>query len=164
MKWKPLLTVTAVFVFAANGPLYGQISAQSGAISGRVTDSTGAVVPGATVAITSGRGVTQSKKTGDTGDFVFPLLDPGSYRVTITASGFSESVLMKVPVKLTEVTNIPVNLTLGTATIEVTVSDEVIQLNTTNATLGEVIPGQVVEKLPLPTRNFTGLLASATKT
>lgn len=160
MKWKPLLTVTAVFVFAANGPLYGQISAQSGAISGRVTDSTGAVVPGATVAITSGRGVTQSKKTGDTGDFVFPLLDPGSYRVTITASGFSESVLMNVPVKLTEVTNIPVNLTLGTATIEVTVSDEVIQLNTTNATLGEVIPGQVVEKLPLPTRNFTGLLGT----
>src|SRR6185312_4631311 len=65
------------------------LSAQeTGEILGTVTDSTGAVVPGANVTLTNiGTGVVQAKTTNGTGDYLFPLLQVGNYSVTGTATG-----------------------------------------------------------------------------
>ena len=143
-----------------SGRLDAQTSAQTGAISGRVTDQSSAVIAGATVTITSARNVVQSKTTGGSGDFVFPLLDPGKYQVKVAAAGFSETTVKNVEVQITEIANLPITMTVGSASTEVSVSADAAQVNTTNAALGEVLPGDVVENLPLATRNFTYLLGS----
>src|SRR5262249_17492460 len=97
--------------------------------------------------------------SGD-GSFVFPLLDPGEYSLSVEAKGFQRAVYNKVVVQITQVTSIPVLLQVGTESTEVTVSAEVAPVvNTVNPTLGDVINSAVVSNLPLPTRNFTGLLA-----
>ena len=152
-----------VFLLAVSltsSSLHAQITAQTGAISGRVTDQTGAIVPGATVTITSERGESQSKKSSESGDFTFALLQPGNYQVKVEATGFSEQLINQLPVRVTEITNLPVQLQVGASTTEVSVSADAVQVNTTNATLGEVITGAVVESLPLATRNFTYLLGN----
>ncbi len=137
-----------------------QISALSGAINGTVVDPSGASVSGAKVTLTSPLGATLTKESGADGSFTFPLLDPGIYRLTVEFAGFRRTVLEKVAVRITEVAIVTVKLELGEVTTEVVVAGEAAQLvNTTNATLGKVLPGDVIENMPLPTRNFIGLLA-----
>ena len=69
-------------------PSSAQVS--GGSITGTVTDSTGAVIPGATVTIVNrGTGIVQTLKATSTGLFNKPNLDPGTYDVTIEAEGFS---------------------------------------------------------------------------
>ncbi len=91
-----------VFVFAA---LLIPMSARSqelrGKISGRVVDSTGAAVPGASVKVTSlARAATTTLTTNGDGLFDAPYLLPGSYQVIVEASGFKKSILDKVEVAI----------------------------------------------------------------
>lgn len=139
---------------------FAQITAQTGAISGRVTDPSGASIPAAKVTITSERGALQSKNTSDSGDYVFQLLEPGLYRLTVEAKGFSKASVKEVRVQITEVVNVPVQLEVGAETIEISVVGEATQINVTNATAGNVLPGSVIENMPLSTRNFTNLLGA----
>src|SRR5205814_7101744 len=65
----------------------------SGTISGTVTDPQGAVVPGASVTITDqATNATRSTKSGSTGSYVFPEVDPGIYTVKVAGAGFREFV------------------------------------------------------------------------
>lgn len=147
-------------IFIASSALLGQISSQTGALRGSVSDPSGAVVNGAKVVLVNQAGTTQVKTTSADGSFVFPLLDPGEYSLSVEAKGFQRAVYNKVLVQITQVTNIPVLLQVGTESTEVTVSAELAPIvNTVNPTLGDVINSSVVSNLPLPTRNFTGLLA-----
>lgn len=136
-----------------------QITSQTGALTGRVTDSTGAVIPNAKVTITSAQGAIQTKNSNETGDFTFPLLTPGNYQLTVEMVGFNKKTVNAVRVQVTDTTNVPVQLEVGTETTEISVQAEVTQVNVTNATLGNVLPGSTLDKLPLATRNFTNLLA-----
>src|ERR1700722_20466834 len=62
-------------------------------VLGTVTDSTGAVVPGATATIKNlGTGITATTKSNETGDYIFNLLPPGHYSLVIQASGFKQVV------------------------------------------------------------------------
>ena len=64
----------------------------TGDITGTVTDPSGAVVSGATVTLKSdANGSTRNTTSGSNGTYRFPLLSPGSYTVTVTASGFSKA-------------------------------------------------------------------------
>ena len=67
-------------------------AAQDGEIAGRVTDETGAVLPGATVSL-SGPGEARVTQADGTGDYVFPAVSPGTYSVTAGLSGFSDETL-----------------------------------------------------------------------
>jgi len=117
-------------------------------------------VSGAKVTLTSPLGATLTKESGTDGSFTFPLLDPGIYRLAVEFAGFRRTVLEKVAVRITEVATVTVKLELGEVTTEVVVAGEAAQpVNTSNATLGNVITGDIVENMPLPTRNFIGLLA-----
>jgi hypothetical protein len=117
-------------------------------------------VSGAKVTLTSPLGATLIKESGADGSFTFPLLGPGIYRLTVEFQGFRRAVLEKVAVGITEVATVTVKLELGEVTTEVVVAGEAAQpVNTSNATLGNVITGDVVENMPLPTRNFIALLA-----
>src|SRR5215469_1892173 len=80
--------IAAVFAFACflfASPLFGQAT---GSFQGTVTDATGAVVPGAAVAVTSqGTGSARSTKTDSTGHYVVPLLPIGTFSIAVSAQG-----------------------------------------------------------------------------
>jgi hypothetical protein len=80
--------------------------------------------------------------------------------MTVEAKGFSKATVSQVRVQITEVANIPVQLAVGAETVEISVVGEATQINVTNSTLGNVLPGSVIDNMPLSTRNFTNLLGA----
>ncbi|MGB7282475.1 MAG: carboxypeptidase-like regulatory domain-containing protein, partial [Candidatus Acidiferrum sp.] len=141
-------------------PASAQITSEKGAIRIAVTDPQGGSIAGAKVSVTSKTGTALTKVSNSDGSVVFPLLDPGTYNVSVESPNFKHTVLNDVSVHVTEVTNLNVVLQIGAVSSEVVVSGEAAQtVNTTNATLGNVLPEKIVQDLPLSTRNFTFLLA-----
>jgi carboxypeptidase family protein/TonB-dependent receptor-like protein len=148
------------FLFFCSQALSAQITAEKGAIRIALTDPQGGSIGGAKVSIASKTGTTQTKESNADGSVVFPLLDPGAYEVTVESPNFRRTVLHAVAVHVTEVTNLSVALELGAVSAEVVVSGDAVQtVNTSNATLGNVLTQKVLQDLPLSTRNFTFLLA-----
>src|SRR5262249_51402359 len=111
--------------------------------------------------ISSQLGLNLSKETESDGSVTFPLLEPGTYTVVVEHAGFRRLRLGGVVVKITEVTNLSANLEVGEVATEVIVSGEgAPAINTTNATTGETLTGELVGNLPLSTRNFLFLLGN----
>lgn len=149
-----------LFLFLCAPLTPAQITSEKGAIRIAVTDPQGAAVIGAKVSVSSTVGLKQTKETNTDGTVVFPLLDPGPYDVAVESPNFKRTALHAVSVHVTEVTNLNVALELGEVSSEVVVSGDAVQtVNTTNATLGNVLTEKVLQDLPLSTRNFTFLLA-----
>ena len=151
-----LLILGSLFAVSASA----QITSQTGAVRVLVTDPTGAAVAGAKVTLSSAVSAGVTKETIEDGSVVFPLVTPGTYKVTVEAPNFSRAVLSNVDVEVTAVTNLNVKLEIGQVSTEVVVSADVVEtVNTTNATLGNVLIAEVLHNLPLATRNFAFLLA-----
>lgn len=148
-----LVLLSTVAAFAQGGA--------NGEITGTVTDPSGAVIPGATVTITNqDTGVTERTITsGSQGTFSAALLPVGTYRVTVTATGFSKTVAPGIAVKVSETIFVPIQMQVGTTAEEVVVSGVATPVEITNATTGEALTGNVIREMPLATRNFLGLLA-----
>jgi Carboxypeptidase regulatory-like domain/TonB dependent receptor len=132
-----------------------------GAITGTITDPSGAVIRDATVAIINqDTGVTERTVTsGSQGAFSATLLPIGSYRVEVTASGFNRTVLTGIAVRVSETSVVPVQMVVGTSTVEVTVTGAAAPVEITNAATGQALTGDVIREMPLATRNFLSLLA-----
>ena len=147
------------FFFFALAAAWAQTTNESGAVTGTITDQTGAAVPNAAVTLTSQLGAATSKTTASDGTYTFPLLPPGTYSLAVEAGGFSKAVVNEIKVDVTVVRQVNVTLEIGQTTSSVEVNAVATQVNTTNSTLGNVLPGKTLEALPLATRNFTNLLA-----
>lgn len=150
---------SSLLVLVACSVALAQVSPDSGAITGAVKDPSGAVVPDAAVTLTSPTAPATQKTTGKDGTFTFPLLPAGTYSLSVEAAGFSKEVVNSIQVDVTQITQANVTLQVGQTSSEVTVNEQATQVNTTNSTLGNVLPGSTVDALPLSTRNFTNLLA-----
>ena len=137
-------------------------AAQSGAtgtIQGSVTDSSGALVPHAKVIVTNtAQNVSQQSATDSAGAFAVPDLIPGPYRVSVSATGFSTEVVNGINLSVGKVVGLNMQLKTGAVSESVQVEALAIQLDTTNAAVGQVIGEQEVVDLPLNGRNFTELL------
>ena len=94
----------------------------SGQLSGNVVDANGAVVPGATIKLTS-RATAQERETitNDSGDFAFTLLPAGDYKLEITATGFRTVVVEEVRINVTQTTTLPIRLDAATVSEMVTI-------------------------------------------
>ncbi|MGA8940517.1 MAG: TonB-dependent receptor [Acidobacteriaceae bacterium] len=128
-------------------------------ILGTVTDPTGAVVPGAKITVKNlGTGVAATTKSNGTGDYTFNLLPPGSYSITIEASGFKKAVFADVGVAAGD--RARENGVLQTGTIEETVqvSSGPPLLQTDSSALTSVVTEHAVQDLPLNGRNFINLV------
>lgn len=134
-------------------------TAGTGAISGTITDPTGAVVTGATIkAIDQTTGETRTTVSSAGGAFLVPLLRPGTYRVEVSKGGFKMWVSEAVPVQITETASLRVRLELGAPLETVEVSAISQLLTTQDSTLGNVVNERAVNTLPLVTRNYQQIL------
>jgi hypothetical protein len=129
----------------------------TGTISGTVTDSSGAVVPGAQVTVTSkttDRTVTVT--TGNAGDYSVPSLNPGPYTVEVKAPNF-KTLSQDVILEVSQVIPLNVSLSAGSTAETVQVTSEAPPVDTATSNIGDVIQGRQVTELPLNGRNFTQL-------
>ncbi|MEO6817864.1 MAG: carboxypeptidase-like regulatory domain-containing protein, partial [Edaphobacter sp.] len=122
----------------------------AGAISGTVTDSTGAVIPGATVTTTNtSTSVSLVRKSTSTGYYVVSPLQPGSYSMVVSSPGFQDLKQENVTVNALQTLSFNPKLAIGNATETVTVSTAPPALQTSNATLGAVMENKTYSELPL---------------
>jgi hypothetical protein len=158
----PYLCALVVFVLCALFTTCGLLSAQTGAtgaIIGTVTDPTGAVVVGAQVKVTDvASGGTRTVESNDHGRYVVSLLPPGQYSLEVTKQGFKVASSPDVQVIVAETTPLNIQLETGTVTETVTVASSNLELETESSQLGRVTDTQMLENLPLVTRNFTQII------
>src|SRR5262249_13134540 len=120
-----------------------------GKITGRVTDSSGAVVPGATIKVTDlARAATSTFTTNEEGLFDAPYLLPGTYQVAVELAGFKKAVQDKVEVAINETRTVNITLDVGAVTETVTVTDTATLLTSADADLGNTIDRKRVDELP----------------
>jgi hypothetical protein len=142
-------------------PLAAQVN--TGAIIGKVTDPSSAVVTSATTRLENLRtGARLEGKSNEVGDYSFRGLLPGVYKLTVTAAGFRTFEKTNIPVAVSETTTHNVSLTLGEPTSSVTVEADLAAIDTSSATLGTVVEEREVRDLPLNGRHFTQLLTLTT--
>ncbi|MGH9605530.1 MAG: carboxypeptidase regulatory-like domain-containing protein [Terracidiphilus sp.] len=144
-KWLALLAIAFIAPLAANAQLTG-----TGAISGTVTDPSGAIVPNATVTVTN---VATTVKTVSTttgaGDYNISPLPPGEYTVTVSAKGFKSYLQEHVAVNAIQTVTVNVKLSLGAAEETVTVSAAPPVLDMADAQVGGVMDNKMYSNLPL---------------
>ena len=144
--------------------LLGQ--SEKGAIVGTVTDSNGSVVPSATVTITNlGNNTSQTYTTNSDGLYEAPFLTPSTYKVSVTASGFSTSVANEVVINVGQRQRVDVKLQPGDVTAQIQVTDIAPLLQTESASIGQVIDNKTITELPSGDRNiYTFLLLNSNVT
>src|SRR5215467_680662 len=128
---------------------FGQAVA-TGTVSGIITDASGSVIVGASVALTdTSTKIERTTTTNDTGHYTFANVPPGVYGVTLTKQGFHMVKFAKQQVTIGSVLTLNAAMKIGPRkeTIEVTVSQGA-DLQTTNATVGNMIAGVPLESLP----------------
>ncbi|MBC7925884.1 MAG: TonB-dependent receptor, partial [Bryobacteraceae bacterium] len=130
-------------------------------LTGTVSDPTGAAVPGATITITS-VGTTQSRevKSDEQGSYVFAQITPGEYRLLAKKEGFSDVSVQGV--RLLVNTPATVNLTfekVGSTATVIEVSADAVQINTSDATLGNSFGTKPILQLPFEGRNVAKILS-----
>jgi hypothetical protein len=134
-------------------------TSSTGALTGRITDPSGAVVPNVTVTATN-VDTSQSRitMTSADGTYKFSLVPPGNYRIKIEAAGFKTVEISSTDVLVTETEVLDHVLEVGATAQTITVEGSVETVQTTSSTMGQVLTGRTVTELPLNTRNYTNLL------
>ncbi len=137
--------------------LPGQTSTSS--ISGTVSDSSGAVVPNAAVTLRNeNTGVTLHQLTSSAGLYAFGSVSAGSYSLVVEATGFKKAQRGNISLIVETPATVNVQMEIGQATETVNVESSAAVVNTSNATVGDVISHAEVEKLPLNGRNPLNLV------
>src|SRR2546428_5283477 len=141
--------------------LLGQ-SGSTSALTGRITDPTGAVLPGVSVTVTSiATNQTRTVVSAEDGVYRVPLLDPGAYRVRFSAPGFKTKEVMSVTLAVTDTVALDQTLEVGATSEEITVEAVAETIQTATSTIGTTVTGNTISSLPLPARNFTAVLGMA---
>ncbi len=134
-------------------------SASTGALSGTLRDSSGAVVPNATVTVTSlDTAQVRTTTTSADGTYKVTLLPPGNYSVKFESAGFNTLEVPSVTITVTETAVLDQTLQVGAQTQQVEVRAEAAAVQTESTAVGTVVNSQVVTSTPLTTRNYTNLL------
>src|ERR1700690_2361227 len=164
-RWRVRLFVSFfVLIFCSillTPPMFSQTAA-TGALSGTLRDSSGGVVPNATVTATSnGTAQGHSATTSADGTYKIGLLPPGDYSLKIEAAGFSTVKIASVTVVVTETAVLEQTLQVGSQTQQVEVMADAEGVQTTSATVGNVVNSETMTSVPLTSRNYTNLLGLA---
>jgi Carboxypeptidase regulatory-like domain/TonB dependent receptor len=121
-----------------------------GTVLGRVTDSSGLVVPDATVQISNiATGVTVKGSANGEGNFFFSFLIPGTYQIIAEKTGFKRFQRDGIEVHVNDRLEVNIPLQLGVVSDTVTVTEEAPLLDTTSASVGRVVDSKEVRELPM---------------
>jgi hypothetical protein len=151
--------VICLLALALAAPLIWAQTADTAALTGTVTDPSGAVVAGTNVTLTNTE--TNQSRTANTstdGTYKFTLIPPGRYRVRFNAPGFKTGEIGPVTLNVTETPVLNETLEVGAQTEQVTVEATAQLLQTSDSTLGRVVDQQTLSNQPLATRNFTSIM------
>jgi outer membrane receptor protein involved in Fe transport len=157
-KWSRTLLSALVLATFALLPrvLYGQQDA--GTLKVLAEDSSGAVLPGATVTLTNANTNTSiAQVTNEAGYATFSPLQRGSYVVEVSLAGFKSVKVTKVEMDVNQNRLVRVALEVATVTETVEVSADSAPIQTEDASLGQVVKGNVIVELPLAARRYTDL-------
>lgn len=137
-------------------PAVAQID--TGGVTGTVTDSTGAIVAGATVKLTNdATGVSTSGVSTSTGAYSFNSVRPGGYTLLVEAPGFQTTIDKNLQVHIQQIQTIDIHLAAGAVTQQVTVTGAAPLLQAENGAVGQTITGHVINSMPLKSRNWASL-------
>lgn len=159
-------SVTSRFLSVATALLLGCLfaapaSAQvaGGTIQGAVTDPDGAVIHGAQVIVTDAdTGVSHAAHTNSAGLYAIPNLQPASYTVSATASGFAKEIAGGITLTVGAVLTVNLSLTLSRSNQQVTVTDTPATVDLATSSLTEVVGSQTMRQLPLNGRDWSQLI------
>src|SRR5713101_770091 len=154
--------VAIVLLICAFAALSANAQVQNGIFTGTVTDPQGAAVAGADVSILNiGTNVTVTAKTGSEGLYRVPELPVGTYKFTVTASGFKKFVKTGLYLGVGAIERVDFKLDLGAQTETVMVEANTVQVQTEDSRLTETIGAGQVANLPLNGRNVFDLIQLA---
>lgn len=158
-RWMKSLCFVLGVVFVLT--VSGMAQSTRGTLAGTVMDSTGALVPNASVVATNETtGVKSTTTSTSSGDYRFPELALGAYTVTVTAPGFQVASATGVTVSINSVSALNVHLKIGEQTQTVTVDASGLRLQTETSDIGGTISQKQILDLPLSVATGVGGLRS----
>ncbi len=148
--------IAAIFIQSHN--IYGQ--AVTGAITGSVKDPTGSLVPGAQVTVRGMEtGIAKTVSTNEAGSYSIPFLNPGTYALEASHSGFKTFVQEKIEVQVASTAVVDVRLQLGETTEKIVVRDAPPLLQTEGAQVASTLDRQQLQQLPSLDRKYQDLIS-----
>lgn len=149
-----MLVLLVLFVSA----VLGAAQSSSSRIAGTVRDSSGAIVPEASVKVTNNAtGVSWNTRTNGSGEYIFPSLPAGDYSVNVTHSGFETTAINHAQLEVLQTASIDVVLKAGAVSETVTVEDTPTLMQMQTSDLGSVITAEQIEAIPLNGRDILQL-------
>jgi len=150
---------TLLVAIAVAGLSVCSVYAQTfGEVTGRVTDPSSAVIPGASVTLTNvNTNAVRSVVTTEAGSYTFPSVAPGLYRMRTELAGFKVAASEPFEVQVQQVVRLDVTLQVGqvSETVEVAATADLLQAET--ATVGAVVENKIITELPLNGANTWAL-------
>jgi hypothetical protein len=160
-RYCSVLLTAVIVVLTAAAPAFGQ-GATLGSISGRVADPSQAPVPDASISVANVKtGVSSSAATTADGYYTVRFLQPGTYSVSVSKTGFQKSVQPSVVVATATSPTVNFTLTLGAVAETVTVTEQVAQLETQTADKGSIIDNVRMANTPTQGHNIMGITWAA---
>ena len=154
---RALLGLFALALFVC--PLITRAQELSATLSGAVTDSTGAVIPKATVSITlTTTNAVRTVQSDESGNYVFSNVPAGTYTLNVSSAGFTSFVAKDVILKVGEARGLNVPLKAGAASTTVTVEATAVAVDTESAAQAGNLSSEQIEGLELAGRNFQQLV------
>lgn len=154
-------TVVALFAaltLSVSSALFGQTT-NNQSLSGTVQDSSGAVVPNATVTVVSeGTNLTRSAVSSESGAYFISNLPLGFYNVSATAAGFKKYQVSHFEITVGQQAALNVTLDVGNVNESVTVQADAVHVDTTSGEVSNLITGTQASQIQLNGRNFPQLL------
>ena len=148
-----VILLSAIALFA---PL---TQAQTAQITGRVNDSSGAIMPKVKVEVTNtGTGFIRKVETNAEGYYAVPLLPPGQYRMSVKAEGFKPTGRDAITLAVDQIARLDYSMEIGALTDSVTIEAASALIESSNATLGKVVENRRIQELPLNGRNSLALV------
>src|ERR1700722_17909450 len=149
----PSLFLTTILLLIPNA--YAQQTL--GGITGTVTDSSGAVISGATVTLVGDQTkLNRTQTTSSSGSYLFVNLPIGTYTLSFTQQGFESQNISSIAVQANRTATVNAELKIGNVSESITV-EETPLINLVDTTNGYVMDKLEIDSVPLPTGSFTGL-------
>jgi hypothetical protein len=161
-RWCVWYGASAAVVLCVVLGLAAQLQAQVrfGAVVGFVTDPSDNAVPAAKVTLTNtGTGETSKATTDAAGNYAFPNVAPGQYRLDVEHSGFERFTAQNVNVQVDQTTRINARLQLGSVSQTVEVTSGAVTLQTDSSSLGSVVSSQTIQNIPVSGLNTNNLIS-----